>query len=115
MGGNIAINKLLSSTDNLKSPLSGRGSRGSFFPKFIPQNKVDALLDKADLTGADLIGVDATEITFIDGLAIGANVTEANFMDSILINSNFTDAIGIETANFEGADTTDAIIPGVTV
>ena len=42
MGGNIAINKLLSSTDNLKSPLSGRGS---FFPKFIPQNKVDALLE----------------------------------------------------------------------
>ncbi len=41
-GGNIAINKLLSETDNLQSPLSGNGI---CFPDFILQNKVDALLE----------------------------------------------------------------------
>ncbi|NEO30609.1 MAG: hypothetical protein F6K36_09285 [Symploca sp. SIO3C6] len=56
-----------------------------------------------------MTNVDATGITFIDGLAIGADVTNADFSNSTLIKSNFTDAIGIATAIFDGADTTDAI------
>ncbi|MGL6344156.1 MAG: pentapeptide repeat-containing protein, partial [Waterburya sp.] len=66
-------------------------------------------LEKANLTGSNLTNVDATEITFVDGIAIGASVTNADFSNSTLIKSNFTDAIDINTANFTGADTTDAI------
>ena len=68
-----------------------------------------ANLDKADLSNAILTGVDAQNISFIDGIAIGATVTNADFSNSQLIKSDFTNALDLNTAIFAGADTTDAI------
>ncbi|NES01434.1 MAG: pentapeptide repeat-containing protein [Okeania sp. SIO2F4] len=71
-----------------------------------------ANLDKADLSNAILTGVDAQNISFIDGIAIGAigaTVTNADFSNSQLIKSDCTNALDLNTAIFAGADTTDAI------
>ena len=80
--------------------------------QFIIQTFRQRTLSEAILSSADLTGSVFDNAVLTDAILLAANITDASFRDARFAGANLQTAIGVETANFDGACATeDTLLP----